>query len=237
VVANVWAGPKTSDGRPIYSTFPFDAGHGSSDAYFWEYISPLFFDSVSVGYVFQTPPADPLSFVPPMFALMSNVEQLALATTASNATYTESSMSFMTPPDPSHLAALRQPGKRMIVYHGVSDPIFSSEDTVRWWKSLDQRSQRSVRLYLVPGMSHCGSGPSTDQFDLLTPLVRWVEQGEAPEHLVASARGPENAAGPNTDLPPTWSPSRTRPLCPYPQVAQYHHGDIESAQSFRCKRP
>lgn len=237
VVANIWAGPKYSDGRPIYSTFPFDAGHGTFDVAFWEYISPLFLDSVAVGYVFQTPPANPLTFVPPLFTLMSNVEQLALSTYATDATYTESSISFMTPPDPSHLTALRQHGKRMIVYHGVSDPIFSSDDTVRWYKSLDSCSQRAVRLYLVPGMGHCAGGPATDQFDLLTPLVRWVEEDDAPEHLVASARGPGNPASANLDLPPTWSPSRTRPLCPYPQVAQYRRGDIESAQSFRCSRP
>ena len=234
VVANIWAGPKYSDGRPIYSTFSFDAGHGTNDVAFWEYISPLFFDSLSVGYIFQTPPADPLTFVPPMFALMSNVEQLALATFATNATYTESSESFMTPPDPSHLAALRQHGKRMIVYHGSSDPIFSSDDTVRWYNSLDRRSQESVRVYLVPGMGHCAGGPATDQFDLLTPLVRWVEEGDEPDNLVASARGPANAAGANADLPATWSSSRTRPLCPYPQVAQYRGGDIERAQSFHC---
>jgi hypothetical protein len=237
VVANIWAGPKYSDGRPIYSTFPFDAGHGTGDAAFWEYVSPLFFDSVSVGFTFQTPPASPLTFVAPLFALMSNVEQLALSTYATDATYTESSMSFMTPPDPSHLTALRKPGKRMIVYHGVSDPIFSSDDTVRWYKSLDPRGQSSVRLYLVPGMGHCGGGPATDQFDLLTPLVRWVEEGDEPEHLVAGARGPGNVAGANADLPATWSPTRTRRLCPYPQVARYRSGDMESAQSFHCSRP
>jgi feruloyl esterase len=237
VVANIWAGPKYSDGKPIYATFPFDAGHGTGDAYFWEYISPLIFDSASVGYIFQTPPANPLTFVPPLFALMSNVEQLALSTYATDATYTESAMSFMTPPNPSHLSALRQPGKRMIVYHGVSDPIFSSDDTVRWYKSLDARAHSAVRLYLVPGMGHCGGGPSADQFDLLTPLVRWVEEGDEPEHLVASARGPANVAGPNVDLPAAWSPSRTRPLCPYPQIAEYRGGDVENAQSFHCRRP
>lgn len=237
VVANIWAGPKYSDGSPIYSTFPFDAGHGTNDVAFWEYVSPLLFDSVSVGYTFQTPPANPLTFVPPLFALMSNVEQLANSTFATDATYAESSFSFMTPPDPSHLAALRRPGKRMIVYHGVSDPIFSSDDTVRWYQSLDRRSQSSVRLYLVPGMGHCGGGPAADQFDLLTPLVRWVEEGDEPEHLVASARGAANPAGPNVDIPATWSPSRTRPLCPYPQIAEYHHGDVEDARSFHCRRP
>jgi hypothetical protein len=84
-------------------------------------------------------------------------------------------------------------------------------------------------------MNHCGDGPATDQFDLLTPLVRWVEQNEAPNHLVASARGPENPGGANLDLPASWSPNRNRPLCAYPGIA-VQGGDIESAESFACRR-
>lgn len=234
VIGKVFAGPSYSDGSPIYSSFPFDTGLASGDAMFWDYVSPLIMDSSAVGLVFQVPPVDLATFIPPLFALTSNVEQLALATFATDATYTESAQSFMTPPDPSHLAALRQPGKRMIVYHGASDGIFSSDDTIRWYESLDRRSQSAVRLYVVPGMAHCGGGPSTDQFDLLTPLVRWVELGEAPQRVVASVRGPENPAGANLELPATWSPARTRPLCAYPRTAVYHGGDVESAHSFHC---
>jgi len=88
----------------------------------------------------------------------------------------------------------------------------------------------------VPGMNHCRAGPATDQFDLLSPLVTWVEQGKAPEAVIATARGPGNPAGANADVPANWSSQRTRPLCPYPAVARYDGtGDIESAASFTCR--
>ena len=79
-------------------------------------------------------------------------------------------------------------------------------------------------------------GPATDQYDGLATLVDWVEQGRAPERIVASARGPGNPAGANTDVPASWSPTRTRPLCPYPLLARYTAGDPESATSFTCQR-
>ena len=86
-------------------------------------------------------------------------------------------------------------------------------------------------------MNHCSGGPATDQFDMLTPLVAWVEQGQAPASVLASARGTGNAGGANADgLPASWSPTRTRPLCPYPQVAKYKgSGSIEDAASFACQ--
>jgi feruloyl esterase len=180
------------------------------------------------------PPADPFTFIPPLFALTGNVDQMLASVAASDATYTESAQSFMVPPDLS-LQGLGHKG-RMIVYHGVSDPIFSADDTRGWYESLSRhRAKRSARLYLVPGMSHCSNGPATDQFDLLTPLMRWVEKGVAPKEIVASVRGPANPGGPNFELPAAWSPERTRPLCPFPRTATYHSGDIESADSFKCK--
>lgn len=69
---------------------------------------------------------------------------------------------------------------------------------------------------------------------MLTALVNWVEQGQAPERVIASARGP-GALAVNPEVPADWSPSRTRPLCPYPQVAVYTGGDKESAASFACR--
>jgi feruloyl esterase len=234
-IANAFAGPKDSQGHPIYADFPFDAGLAASGTVFWDFISPLLLDSGALAFVFGTPPVNPATFIPPLFALTSNVEQLAAATRATTDTYTESAQSFMVPPDLERLSDLRRHG-RMVVYHGSSDPIFSPNDTARWYSGLDCAAKESVRLYLVPGMNHCGDGPATDQFDLLTPLVRWVEEGEAPKDLVASARGSDNPGGANLDLPATWSPNRTRPLCAYPRFAVYQGGDIESADSFVCRR-
>lgn len=91
------------------------------------------------------------------------------------------------------------------------------------------------RFYRVPGMAHSSGGPSTDQFDMLTPLVAWVEKGEAPDRVIASARGAGNAGGVNAELPAGWSATRTRALCPYPKVARYAGGDAEQAASFTCQ--
>lgn len=231
-IGNIFSGARLNDGTPFYSPFPFDAGHAASDVGFWEFIAPLILDSGSVGFVFGTPPAAPATFIAPLFTLTSNVDQLLASTFATNATYAESAQQFMTPPT---VEGFQRRGRRMIVYHGVSDAIFSAADTARWYADLSEPAQRAVRLYLVPGMTHCAGGPSTDQFDLLTPLVRWVERGAGPRAVVASSRGPSNPGGPNVEVPPTWSADRTRPLCPFPRVAVYRRGDVERAESFRCE--
>lgn len=235
-IGNIFSGAETSGGDAIYSSFPFDAGHAAGDVAFWEFISPLLLDPGAVGFVFGTPPANPATFIPPLFALFGNIDQMYASTFATNATYTESAQSFMVPPGLDGLEALDRHGARMIVYHGTSDPIFSADDTVSWFEDMHQSDAHNARLYLVPGMSHCANGPSTDQFDLLTPLVRWVEEKKAPKKVIASARGLANPGGPNFDVPPTWSPDRTRPLCAYPRVATYTGGDIERAESFDCRQ-
>jgi feruloyl esterase len=267
-IGNIFAGPKDANGRPIYSTFPFDAGHGASGTIFWEFIAPMILDPGAVGFVFKTPPADPATFVPPVFALTADINVLAQQIFATNATYTESGMQFMTPPDPEHLRTLQRRGGRIVVYHGVSDPIFSVDDTTRWFEGLEfphrhsaasvdagdmasianhdedddrrghkdfARARGFARLFHVPGMNHCSGGPATDQFDLLTPLVQWVEEGDAPERVVATARGPGNVGGVNPEVPQSWSAARTRPLCAYPRTAVYKGGDAESASSFACR--
>ena len=82
------------------------------------------------------------------------------------------------------LAELKAAGGKLIVYHGASDGAFSLQATIDWYEKLRANQRRDVgdlaRFYPVPGMTHCGGGPSTDRFDLFTPLVNWVERGEAP---------------------------------------------------------
>jgi hypothetical protein len=93
-----------------------------------------------------------------------------------------------------------------------------------------------VRFFRIPGMDHCRDGAATDQFDVISALVLWVEQGQAPDRIIAHARGAGNPGGQNEDLPADWSADRTRPLCPYPGVATYKgSGSIEDASSFICK--
>ena len=81
------------------------------------------------------------------------------------------------------------------------------------------------RLFMAPGMGHCAGGPGPNQFDALTALEQWVEKGVAPDTLIASH---------STD----GKVDRTRPLCPYPQVARYKGtGSIDEAANFTCAAP
>ena len=116
---------------------------------------------------------------------------------------------------------------RLMVPHGESDPVFSLADTLDWFDQLNRREHgragEFARVFPVPGMCHCSGGPATTEFDSLAAMVDWVEHGRAPDRLEASA-------GPDTP----W-PGRTRPLCPYPQVARYRgNGDPEKAENFAC---
>jgi feruloyl esterase len=234
VLADIHAGAKTSTGAAIYNSFPFDPGIGGSNWATWEFVNALALDPLAAGTVFGTPPAyiaNPLT---------ASIDALNAGITATNATYTESGMGFMTPPNPSNLSKLKNRGAKVMIYHGVSDPVFSFNDSATWYNNLAQANGGNAsdfaRLYGVPGMNHCAGGPATDQFDMLSALVNWVEKGQAPDAVVASARGAGNAGGVNPEVPASWSATRTRLLCPYPKVARYKGtGDVESASSFSCQ--
>ena len=172
-----------------------------------------------------------------------NVDTDAPKIYATDSTYTESSMSFMTLPEPTLPRLVPNHGK-LIVVHGSADPVFSVNDTINWYESFRARygnnATDTVRLFIVPGMSHSRGGPATDQFDMVDALVNWVERGIAPNAITAKARG-KGAVAPaavNAEVPSSWSPGRTRPLCAYPEVPKYKgSGDIETASSFSCVTP
>jgi hypothetical protein len=246
VLANVFGGARNPAGQRVYAGFPFDAGITGADWANWEFVySVTHRDPVAVAYVFQTPPADAGNGAakdPKAFALAFDVERDGQKIFASDQTFTESSMAFMTPPDAADLSALKNRGAKLLVYHGTSDAVFSSDDTAAWYDALARHHGGNAagfaRYFPVPGMNHCRGGPATDQFDMLGALVNWVERGQAPDAVVASARGAGNPGGVNNELPATWSPARTRPLCAYPKVATYKGGgDIESADNFICREP
>jgi feruloyl esterase len=238
-IGQLFSGVKTSSGVPVYASFPYDAGLATSDWAGWKFSSPSTRDAGAIADIFQVPPAAPAGFDGRAFMLSMNVDELLAKVQASDATYTESAMSFMAPPHPTDLAAVRARGGKLMIFHGTSDPIFSSANSVSFYEGLGAgsggESASFARLYLVPGMNHCRGGPSADQFDMLTPLVAWVERGTAPAAITAAARGVGNPAGAHAEVPPSWSPSRTRPLCAYPAVARYAGGDVESAASFVCR--
>ena len=241
-IAQLFAGATTSTGTKIYSSFPWDAGLDTNGWAAWKFSNSLNLDSGAVGIIWQVPPEDPATFNGPNFTLTGNVDTMLAKVNATNATYTESAMSFMTPPNASNLNTLKNRGAKMMVYHGTADPIFSSDDTQNWYEQLGTQSGGSAsnfaRYYRIAGMNHCAGGPATDQFDMLTPLVNWVEKGVAPDSVRANARGPGNAGGVNADVPSSWTADRSRPLCPYPQVVKYKGtGSVESADNFSCVNP
>jgi feruloyl esterase len=143
----------------------------------------------------------------------------------------ESAMEFMGTSSTDY-RRFRSSGGKLIVYTGQADPVFSAKYHVRWYERLVddngglRRTQDFARLFAVPGMNHCGGGPSTSQFDAFSALVQWVERDKAPDRLIGTAPA---------DTP--W-PGRTRPLCAYPEHARYKgSGSIEDAANFACVAP
>jgi pimeloyl-ACP methyl ester carboxylesterase len=124
---------------------------------------------------------------------------------------------------------------KIIWYHGLSDPGPPVLGTINYYNELAaqhgglQGAAKFSRFYPVPNMGHCGGGPATDQFDMLSPLVQWVENGLAPSSVVAT--------GVNFTTAPT---TRQRPLCPYPQQARFiggPGGNLSVATNYECINP
>ena len=118
-------------------------------------------------------------------------------------------------------------GGRLIQYHGWSDPQIPPGSSINYYedvlKAMGSKVQDNYRLFMVPGMNHCGGGDGPASFDMLTALEQWVEQKKAPDTIPASHLT-------------NGQPDRTRILCPHPQVATYKgSGDPNSAASFACK--
>jgi tannase/feruloyl esterase len=120
-------------------------------------------------------------------------------------------------------------GGKLIQYHGWSDPQISPGNSTQYYtRVLDvvggaAKVLNSYRLFMAPGMAHCGGGEGPNTFDMVSALQQWVEHGKAPDQIIAS-----HATKGVVD--------RTRPLCPYPQVAVYKGtGSTDEAANFECK--
>ena len=127
------------------------------------------------------------------------------------------------------LSAFFARGGKLVQYHGWGDPQISPGSSVAYFESVAKalggvsKVQENHRLFMVPGMAHCGGGDGTSSFDMLTVLEQWVEQKKAPE-MVAAARVRDGKV------------DRTRPLCAYPQVAAYKgSGSTDEAANFACR--
>lgn len=148
----------------------------------------------------------------------------------------------------SDLSAFKSRGGKILMYSGWADPIGPPMDAINYYKRVEdamggqQSTQSFLRLFMVPGMAHCGGGPGPSIFggygprvsvsseiktdaehDVLSALVQWVEKGSAPEYLIAS-----HMTGNHVD--------RTRPICPFPKVVRWNgQGSADDAKNFACK--
>jgi feruloyl esterase len=249
-IQRIYGGAKNSKGQSLYSDWAWDRGMGGKlggaappDAYNvgWRVWKMGMYDAavnnsintslgaLSVNSMFTTPPV-PVRVADggPMKALLAvNLDRDAAKLDAETPLYPVSVTSYFMA-NSTDLSRFKAHNGKLLIVHGVSDPIFSAKDTIRWYEKLNQVNQGNaagfVRLFLVPGMNHCQGGPSTDQFDAFTALVNWTEKSQAPDRIIATA----GAATP-------W-PGRTRPLCTWPKQARYQgSGSIEDAANFTCQ--
>ncbi len=136
------------------------------------------------------------------------------------------------------LSEFREHGGKLIMYHGWNDPLVNPRNSINYYQSVVAASrdeegedddgaarstQRFLRLFMAPGMTHCLLGPGPNVFDTLSALEEWREHNRPPERIIASGGA---------------VPGRTRPLCVYPKVARYvGHGSINDAENFECVPP
>lgn len=154
-------------------------------------------------------------------------------------------------------------GGKLILWHGWSDPHISPLNTIDYFTRVGRKlgdAQRNgfVRLFLMPGMGHCGGGDGPSEFPLLAALMAWVEQGTAPQMLVAHRAAPRHmgpppgAKGPSADGPPPEMIAemmrkdaelarlapRSRPVYAYPRIAAWDgKGPVDAAASFHAATP
>jgi feruloyl esterase len=235
-LTKLMSGAHDHAGHPLYSHWPWDAGVATPGWRVWklgfERGPPslnVMLGGPSLASVFTTPPtplgADPRQALE--FVLKFDFDRDTPRIYATAALFPHSAWEDVSARS-TDLSGFRARHGKLLLTHGVSDPVFSINDTLEWWREVNLRNNNRaasfVRVFAIPGMNHCAGGPATDQFDVLAPLMQWVEHGRPPDRILAHA----NPASP-------W-PRRTRPLCVYPAVARYKGGaDIESADSFACR--
>ncbi len=152
------------------------------------------------------------------FRTLDASRQLELARKADNGVLSATS---------TELTPFVRRGGKLLIYHGWADQNIPPRESVNYYNGVVKTMGRekvddAVRLFMVPGMGHCGGGDGPNEFDMLAALEHWREDGKAPSEILASQVGGGHA-------------SRTRPLCPYPQIAKYRGaGSIDRAENFVC---
>jgi len=200
-VRGVMQGPRTAGGRQVYPGYFYDTGIANTQGLPGILAGPMIPEGGTVGTSFDVD---------------------AAASEAMDARAMAGDSSAWT-----NLSTFRGHGGKLIFLHGVSDPWFSAQETVRYYEQLGRDNDEVPlrdwsRLFLVPGMGHCAGGTRTlDRFDMLSALIDWVEAGRAPERVIATGKS---------------APGESRPLCPYPLHAHYGgSGDARDAANYTCR--
>jgi hypothetical protein len=127
----------------------------------------------------------------------------------------------------SGLAPFFKKGGKLLLSHGWSDGLIPARNTADFYKSIiakmdPKKAADSIRLFMLPGVGHCGGGDAPNVADMLSAIDQWVETGKAPDRIIAT--NPPNQK------------SMSRPICPYPQIAKYMGtGSTDEAENFECK--
>jgi hypothetical protein len=263
----IYAGPRNSLGVPLYSSWFWDGGIWDPPSAFglgWGGWNVSFLGAPNtnsalnltlgagaVPMIFTTPPEVTTESQQEGVIFSYNFDTDAPKIYATAPDYPQSSMEFMTG-TPFGLSPFLFPfkwhGGKMIMYDSVNDGIFSAVDLISYYKTLnlvmDGQADSFARLFMIPNMAHCGGGPATNSFDgtLLTAITSWVENGIAPDTIIA--------ANTNTTSPfPSGAPfdprvaqnfptGGTRPLCAFPKQTRYlGTGATNVASNFTCVLP
>ncbi len=226
-VAKFFDGAKTSSGKRIYGPWPYDPGMVDTLG-----TPPSFFYGIFAGeasHVYTTPPTVTTDLIG--YARTANLDTEYAKIFAVSGIYTRSGRDF-TNGDSPDMDAFRARNGKILMFNGTADWAFSFKDLAAYYVQVQARYGASqaaefARAFAVPGMDHCsGGGQGTDKFDAYGAVVKWVEEGVAPDQMISTARA---AAG------VVWQ-GRTRPLCAFPKEAVYNGtGNIEDAASFHCE--
>jgi feruloyl esterase len=216
-LTKIYDGPRNSAGEALYP-----GGMAAGSETMWFFLSVGFGNNLSIGGSFAQEyhrylayPVDPgESFSLFDFDFDEDVADLNAMARTYNATS-------------PNLNGFQANGGKLLMYHGYADQLITPYGTIAYYESVvdkmggDAATQEFARLFMLPGMGHCGGGPGPSVFDLLTPLENWVENGVAPDSVVASRLAADGTV------------DRTRPVFPYPMVARYDGtGSTDDADNF-----
>jgi feruloyl esterase len=263
----IYSGPVNSRGERLYSNWFWDAGIWTppSAAFVlgwqaWNVVTApvphvntainLTLGAGAIPMIFQTPPV-----VTPVngpngqeaFVFKFNFDTDAPKIFTKTAAYPESSMDFMAAVA-TNLHPFKARGGKLIISSSVNDGIFSGASIARWYRKMNRnmgdRATDFARLFMVPNMAHCGGGAATDNFagNELKAITDWVENGIAPERIVAANTNTASPYPPGGLFDPrvaqNFPTGGTRPLCVYPKIARYKgQGLTSDAANFACVDP